>query len=631
MMITRLLIVSLLLIGAIRTSGQPVFPCSTHLQDAYGICSHITREATDFNVREKDLSKMNDARIGWVRSDFDWHTVMKNGDAGVDFAVFDATLRSCEQKGVHLLPILDRGNGLHLAWEVPDNYLKYVHLLVEHYKERITHWEVINEANLIRTDHKEELGQNYADILKTSYQEIKHTDPLATIVYGGQSEVYDHFLEGVCSKGGQNFFDIMNFHSYSAPEELINSFCHLAEIMHKYDWSKPVWLTETGYATPPQSSNQGDFMQKVVPIMLRKIGKNASLCTLGVVYDEENHIPSVTEDMPIDFKVFKSVQYLNVKELKNLSALKVPVLICSYGEFFPEEYVDDVVNYVRHGGTLVCPQGVPFYYDHVQNGQMSHRGADHQARLHLGFLYWWNDEAKKLGAPEVPEWHHVATGMPFDYGWNFSKENASRYLTNRNLKDGDEMIPIVEAGNDHYKGCVAALYKLRSDLRGNIIIQTRLDQGLRSESVQAKRLARAFLISFAYGIDRVFWYNLRALENSQTDWEAHYGILHKDFAPKPAFLAYQTLTEMCPDGSLRPKLRFNNNVYQADWQRPDGSFVSAFWTTGPEIVINIFSSGRLKFFNYLGQCGNFKKDNVKLGNGVLYVVSDKKDLNFKIK
>lgn len=630
-MITRLLIESLLLLGVIKASGQPVFPCSTRLQDAYGICSHITRKTADFDVRERDLNKINDARIDWVRSDFDWHTVMKGGDAGTDFSLFDATLQSCEQKGVHLLPILDRGNGVHLAWEVPDTYLKYVHLLTEHYKGRISHWEIINEANLIRADHKEELGQNYTEILKASYQEIKRTDPATTVVYGGQSEVYDHFLEGVCSKGGQNFFDIMNFHSYSAPEELINSFHHLAEIMHKYHWDKPVWLTETGYSTPPQSTNREDFMKKVVPAMLQQVGKKAALCTLGVVYDEKNHIPSVSEDMSADFNDFKSVKYLNLEELKNLCASKIPVLICSYGEFFPAEYVDDVVNYVRQGGTLVCPQGVPFYYDHEENGQMSHRGGDHQARLHLSFLYWWSDEAKKLEAPEVPEWHHVAAGMPFDYGWDFSKESTSRYLTNRNLKDGDEMIPIVEAGNDHYKGCVAALYKLRSDLKGNVIVQTRLDQDLRSESVQAKRLARAFLISFASGIDRVFWYHLRAFENSQTDWEAYYGILHKDFTPKPAFLAYQTLTEMCPNGSLRPKLRFNNNVYQAEWQRPDGNFVSAFWTTGPDVAINIFASESLKFFNYLGQNTNFKKDAVKIGNGVVYVVSDKKIINFKIK
>ena len=372
-------------------------------------------------------------------------------------------------------------------------------------------------------------------------------------------------------------------------------------------------------------------MQKVVPQMLRQIGKNPTLCTLGVVYDEENHIPSISEETPADFSAFKSVKYLNLKDLKKLSISNIPALICSYGEFFPEEYVDDIVDYVRQGGTLICPQGVPFYYDHVQEGQMSHRGGDHQAKLHLGFLYWWNDEAKRLGAPEIPEWHHTAAGMPFDYSWDFSNGNSSRYLTNQNLKAGDEMIPIVEAGNDNYKGCVAALYKLRSDLKGNIIIQTRLDQESRSESVQAKRLARAFLISFAYGIDRVFWYHLRAFETSQTDWESHYGILHKDFTEKPAFQAYQVLTKMCPNGSLRPKLLFTHNVYQASWQRPDGAFVSAFWTTGVELTINIFTTVNLNFFNYLGQNKIFKKDAVKLGNGVIYVISKKKITGFKVK
>lgn len=620
----RILLVFLYLCLVVVVDAQPLFPCSKRLQSPYGICSHISRPGADYSLRDQDLSKMKEARITWVRSDFDWHSVMKDNDTVTDPAVFDATLQSCGEKGVNFLPILDRGNGKQRSWENPDAYLKYVHYLVQHYRDRLTYWEVINEANLLRSDRKEELGRTYAGILKRVYQEIKQTNPAATVVYGGQSELDDRFLEGVCSQDGQDYFDVMNFHSYKSPEDLILSYRHLADIMRQYGWSKPVWVTETGFSTPPSASGSGDFLQKVVPEALKKVGKNASRCRLGVVYDADSHLPFSAGEINAASATYKEVKYLQLKDLKNLRPSQVPLLIPSCGEFFPEEYMDDVVDYVRRGGTLICPHGVPFYYDRWEKDRYVHHGGDHQARLHLDFMYWWNEDAKSCNAPEIPSWQHSASALPFPYGWTFSKNHSARYLTARKLKDGDTMIPLVEAGNDNYKGCVAALYKLRSDLKGNIVIQTRQDGVDRSEDMQAKRLARAYLISFAYGVDRVFWYHLRAFETSDTDWEAHFGILHHDFTEKPAFQAYRTLTELCPDGSARPVLQLRDNIYQVYWQRPDGKFAAALWTTGPAFSVSVSVGGMLEITDYLGRRRSCSKKKVTLNDGVTYVVSSEK-------
>lgn len=54
------------------------------------------------------------------------------------------------------------------------------------------------------------------------------------------------------------------------------------------------------------------------------------------------------------------------------------------------------------------------------------------------------------------------------------------------------------------------------------------------EQEQAHRLPRIYLISFAYGINKVYWYEIRAEEKEPYNKEHHFGLLHSDLSPKPA-------------------------------------------------------------------------------------------------
>lgn len=71
------------------------------------------------------------------------------------------------------------------------------------------------------------------------------------------------------------------------------------------------------------------------------------------------------------------------------------------------------------------------------------------------------------------------------------------------------MTTITIAGNDSYKGAVAAVYRLNSELKGSIIIQTRVRtvSNFNKENEQARILPRLYLTSFAYGVDKVFGTN----------------------------------------------------------------------------------------------------------------------------
>ncbi len=600
--------------------GQPLFECSERLVDPYGICSHISRPAIDFPLREQNLAQMNTLGVGWVRTDLDWYTGMKDGDTRFDPTVFDSTLISCEAHGVRWLPVLDRGNNQAKAWEDVPGYLRYIRLLAEHYRGRLDHWEVINEVNLIPGWTKEELGRNYAAVLRAVYDELKRINPDCRVVYGGQGEVWDEFLETVCKEGFYQHTDVMNFHTYNAPEELPASFRRIRSMMDRYGWSKPVWLTETGFHTqPPLKANHSEFYRDVLPEALRRIGLKPSRCRVAIVYDVDARVPAPTEEELLYYSAFREVRLIRAAEVKDIDAERYQLLVPSYGEFFPGEHTDAVVQYVRDGGTLLCPRGVPFAYNASKDNAYTQEGMNTaHGRLHMGFRFWWDDKR----VPEVPTWCRPAEGMSHTYTWHFDKTRSSRFLTDSTLKPGDRVTPLVQAGNEDYTGTVAALYEFDSELKGNIIVQTRMDDEWRSEAEQARRLPRAFLISFAYGIDKVFWYKLCNFGQNLDDHESHFGIIHSDFSPKPAFAAMKTLTELCPEHSTRPVLTVDGDLYEARWQHPDGRHVTAIWTTGARRMVSV-KDKPLFVRNHLGENVRVKKGQVEIGGGIIYLVSSK--------
>jgi hypothetical protein len=61
----------------------------------YGACAHITRDEPP----ARTCAMMRQAGMGWVRSDFDWHSIeRKKGEW--DFSHFDNVVSACEAEGM---------------------------------------------------------------------------------------------------------------------------------------------------------------------------------------------------------------------------------------------------------------------------------------------------------------------------------------------------------------------------------------------------------------------------------------------------------------------------------------------------------------------------------------------------
>jgi hypothetical protein len=102
-------------------------------------------------------------------------------------------------------------------------------------------------------------------------------------------------------------------------------------------------------------------------------------------------------------------------------------------------------------------------------------------------------------------------------------------------------------------------------------------------AVQAEMLTRTFLLALQSGVDVVFWYEFQAPERKPDYNEDHFGIVHRDLSPKPAYVALKTLAHARPAGSkILAGPWQSGQVYHPGWQRPDGRNVWALWRVGDE-------------------------------------------------
>lgn len=144
------------------------------------------------------------------------------------------------------------------------------------------------------------------------------------------------------------------------------------------------------------------------------------------------------------------------------------------------------------------------------------------------------------------------------------------------------------------------------------------------ELEQAYRLPRTYIISFAYGVDKIFTYNLRAKETDRFYKEDHFGILHADLTPKPAFNAYHTLIKLLPPGASRPVLKIWGTKYVSYWKRPDGKKVYALWSSKEHEIINLNIKGKYISYDLNGRKLSVDDTKIEITPSVRYFVGGKK-------
>ena len=572
--------------------------------DPYGICAHVSR--SEFEIAPQEFKLMRSAGINWVRTDFDWMRIQSAKNGKWNFKRLDELIALAKKSGMNVLPILDYDVPWATpAWKQMKFWREYVRRTVTHFRNDIRFWEVWNEENSAPMWRDTPNGANYAKLLIASYEEIKKIDPELQVLYGGTAGIPMPFIEDSLKAGAAAGFDIMNIHPYrkdNVPEDaLVPDIQGVRNLLAKYGaGEKPIWITEIGWPT----NQANDVFREIFVPLLEKAGFDLKQVRIACIHDPSYPFSTVTTTLDFKkiFPTAKSVDHIALRELASLNPKEYPVLVPSVDETFPMAYFDALESYVKRGGTLIFSRGVPLYYDLIKraDGKTERIQVDdrYRNRLHIGWGAWWTDR-------NIPH-NTVKTEVAPEFRTKVKIQDlpGEIFLTDKRLKKGDRLIPILYGVRDRFRGISGALIELNSDLKGKIVAVTyKSSTGGSTEQFQAEVLPRTYLLAFSAGVQRLFWYEFQSPEGIAFDQESHFGITHKDLSPKPAYLAYKTLTKMRPDGSSVPRITVSpDGIYTAEWTRPDGKKVHALWTARKTKKCVLSIRGKIdSATGYLGQ------------------------------
>ena len=609
-------------------------------ESAYGICAHISRHS-DHRLAKGELELMQEAGIGWVRTDFDWTTVQPSQNGDWDFSMIDETVEWAEDAGIAILPILCYD----VSWASPsykhlDEWLEYVRRTVTRYKDNLRYWEVWNEQDLEGFWKDEPNPSNYTILLKATYEEIKKIDPKLNVLVGGMSGIPFEYIEGIYKAGGKDYFDIMAVHPYRYPNSpeaggLESDLEKLSVLMAKYgDGNKDVWITEIGW---PTHLNENFMPDEIIKTGLKTVNSEREYWRMAVLDDIRYPVQFQFSDERIKgmFPKNGSVSRLNIEKIKKLSTEKYDALLWPLHEGFAVEIFDAIESFVKEGGVIIFTQGVPLYYAMEQKGngewQQYIASESYRERLHIGWEAWWT---KKGVAREIKKLS-IAKDLASEINIYEDHPYASRFLNDSKLKEGDRFIPLIQASESNYTGICAAVFDLNSELSGAVIVTSlMMDFKGISEEKQASILPRAYMISLQNGIDKMFWYNLRARENDAYYNEDNFGIVHKDLSAKPAYIAMKTLNRARPLGSKAiGKITHEGTICLAGWKRENDGNGWAIWNSGTPRMIKLKVKGKVtEAFDYLGNNVMFKENDgwgtIEILSSPIYIIGPE-EISFK--
>ena len=550
-------------------------------ENPYGACAHVTRGEPP----ARTCAMMRIAGMGWVRSDFDWRGIeTKKGEW--NFANFDRVVAECEAEGVRLLPIL----GYSVPWAHPAHehlgaWGEYVRRVVTRYGKRLPVVEVWNEENIPHF-WKSPNPTNYVALLRRTYETAKRAEPEVRVAFGGTAGVPLGFIEEVYKLGGAKWFDIMNIHPYSHPGRPEGSMDAQIEklrgVMAKYgDAKKPLWITEVGWPTHRLGMGQGEVMLAGLKAA-RPDFKTWRTVYVPARTDAEGDVDDTVRLHLLD--VLPSGSSVEVCRSAGLAARlakgDVDAVVYPFTEDYAADSVDAVCEFVKAGGVLVDLGGMPRWYawraapDGTMRRDDKAKTWDDRRRLRIAETAFWIDKRY----PESMSVRPVAAS-----GIKAKSFSATRFFTDHLLKDGDRFVLILSAPTNGIEAVAAAVYKFNSDMKGAVVVSGVMGggHGTSSEARQAKMVARALGIAFAEGVERFFWYEFRQPDVNPHDPESYFGMVHDNFAPKPAYGAYMTFVAARPAGSVQKGGAWRSadgNMYFPQWTRPDKRQAGMVWT-----------------------------------------------------
>ena len=581
--------------------------CFAAVEVPYGVCAHVTRSERLVDRLKCTLDAMELAGVKYVRSDFDAEKVVRK-DGTWNFSDYDALVADLERRGVTLLPIL-------YAEENPPKDLKryreYIQKVVRHYGRKFPVVEIWNEPNLDGFFRGCDPVQ-FAQTLKVAYEAVKSVDPGVRVAFGGTAGVPFDWIRKVYESGAAKSFDIMAIHPYShphRPEGVVDvNIEKLRVLMAEFGiGDKPIWITEVGWPTHTQSIASQHILLAGLKVA-RSEQKRWRVVVADVMLEGSAPDQAVAEILEGVLPAGSTAVVCTQREtIRRLAAGEADAVVYPFDESFPSETIEAVNEFIRTGGVFVEFGGMPCY-----NGQRdteSVKGLQDGAaigRFPFGALAWWMDPNGKY--PEEAQLFATPAGLAAGVKQEPTGFKAMRFLVPERIGQGSEWIPLVAGkGADGTELVSAAVIRYHGERTGAAVLCSLMMDSFvtNDEENQSRFTARCAGLAFAEGVEGYFPYNLRAFEDDPYYSEDHFGMMHADFTPKPAYAAYAHFIRERPAGSVNLQGKWHDAeraFYFPQWIRPDGKVAGMLWMTGkPERRKVQFKGGVPEFRNMYGR------------------------------
>lgn len=573
----------------------------------YGVAAHVTRTEGTPPRLERTIGALRLAGMGYVRTDVDASAILRDG--AFDFTGYDRIFGELAKNGIAVLPIL---NGRH-GKEPPvdfDEYRAYLTAIMTHYRGRFPVVEIWNEANL----NNFFIGADpalYAKTLQVSYEAVKAADPSVRVAFTGTAGIPIDWIRKAFESGAGRFFDIMNVHPYThprAPEgEMDVRLEALGKLMAEFGLSdKPIWITEIGWPTHEQRIDHASIL--LAGLKVARPGQESWRVML--VDCSTRGKPSQTQAQKLLdlLPAGSQVEALNqVDAVARLSADAYDAVVYPFDESFPADTIDAVNRFIAEGGVLVDMGGLPCYHGMRDGARIEGlRDGGAVRRFPFGFGAAWTHKGLY---PESVRVFATERGLAAGVKQEPTGFQALRFVRPDNAGE-HEWIPLVSARATNGTELVAAgVIRYRGARKGAAVLCSLFAgkgvSGTNDEANQARYTARALGISFAEKVEAYFAYNLRAVEADPYYSEHHFGLMHADFQPKPAFSAYAQFIQARPAGSVNLDIPWHDEgrtLYHPQWMRPDGKVAGMVWQASGDARRELsFADGTPTFQDMFGR------------------------------
>jgi hypothetical protein len=214
------------------------------------------------------------AQIGvkWARCQTGWaRTEQTKGE--YNFTWLDEVVTSLRKIGIQPWFNLGYGNRLYtpeardeaaVGWapifseSAREAWLRYTRAIAEHFSDRVTHWEIWNEPNIVHFwKPRKPNADDYVELVKLTAPEIRKRVPGAVIIGGALAGIPMDYLKACLKVGLADQVDKISYHPYRPlPERNYEKQIQaLRELLSQYRPGIQIWQGECG--CPSQKGGAG--------------------------------------------------------------------------------------------------------------------------------------------------------------------------------------------------------------------------------------------------------------------------------------------------------------------------------------------------------------------------------------